>query len=90
MNQAIFTRYMDQAKFMQSDHPDYYAGYQRGLRRHHHGDNFGTENEHQKWMDCNRHGGGLRTLLQKGYVDGFSGLPPDPERPDKGESDAQN
>lgn len=78
MDQAIFTRYMHQAKLLQSDHPDYYAGYQRGLRRRYHGENFGTEEEHQKWMDPNRQG--VNTLMQKAYVDGFNGLSPDPER----------
>lgn len=29
----------------------YWYGYQRGLRRAHHGDVFGTEAEHTVWMD---------------------------------------
>lgn len=29
---------------------DFWAGYQRGLRRHYHGEKFGTEDEHNLWM----------------------------------------
>uniref|UniRef100_A0A6M3KRN1 Uncharacterized protein n=1 Tax=viral metagenome TaxID=1070528 RepID=A0A6M3KRN1_9ZZZZ len=29
---------------------EFYAGVQRGLRRLYHGDDFGTEGEHRKWM----------------------------------------
>ena len=78
MNFDTFFRYMNQAKTMSGDHPDYYAGYQRGLRRHYHGDQFGTEEEHQKWMDPSRYG--APTLMQRAYSDGFAGLAPDPER----------
>lgn len=38
---------------MESDNPfnaDYWAGYQRGLRRAYHGENFGTAEEHKLWM----------------------------------------
>jgi len=29
---------------------DFYAGYMRGLRRHHHGEQFGTVAEHELWL----------------------------------------
>lgn len=32
--------------------PDFWAGYMRGIRRNYHGENFGTDDEHNLWMLC--------------------------------------
>ena len=51
---------------------DYKNGYCRGLRRHYHGDQYGSEDEHQKWLI-------LKSQSQElgdGYRDGFAGIPP--------------
>lgn len=57
---------------------DYASGYQRGLRRHYHGERFGSDEEHKKFMRC-----GLdddyREELGRGYRDGFAGKPPEPK-----------
>jgi hypothetical protein len=52
--------------------PHYWRGYQRGLRRGFHGELFGTDEEHERWMrladegsdDADRERG-------RGYLDGF-------------------
>ena len=51
---------------------DYGAGYRRGIRRHYHGEQFGTDDEHEQWL-------GLKDYQQElgdGYRDGFAGKPP--------------
>jgi hypothetical protein len=50
---------------------DFWAGYQRGLRRHYHGKKFGTDEEHKKWMSLVKD----ETRREKGvgYRAGFKG-----------------
>lgn len=52
MTAAEFKSKMLYAESMKKldDRPDYWAGYIRGLRRKYHGENFGTSDEHEKWM----------------------------------------
>ena len=52
MKQPAFEREMRQAKTMVEigDRPEFWAGYQRGLRRRYHGEKFGTEAEHKLWI----------------------------------------
>jgi hypothetical protein len=78
MNRKTFETEMNRAKTMQRLEPerqDYWMGYQRGLRRAYHGDNFGIEAEHKLWlslhsetMDDSRkmRGVGYRDGLKKG------------------------
>ena len=55
--------------------PHYWRGYQRGLRRGFHGELFGTDEEHERWMrladdgadDTDRERG-------RGYRDGLSAV----------------
>lgn len=55
------------------ERPDYWHGYQRGLRRGYLGELFGTDGEHQRWMrlvdDDVDHTGHERGL---GYRDGLT------------------
>jgi hypothetical protein len=51
---------------------DYASGYHKGLRRHYHGEKFGTPEEHEKYMAMDGH----RQEMGDGYRDGFAGLPP--------------
>jgi len=50
---------------------DFWSGYQRGLRRHYHGEKFGTPAEHQKWMSLVDDE--TRRELGLGYQSGFDG-----------------
>lgn len=57
MNEKQFRNAMQRVKMFQKIHSsgydfrsDFYVGIQRGLRRLYHGENFGTEGEHQKWL----------------------------------------
>ena len=76
LNFLVFNMKEQQFKtFIQSVTPhknDYERGYARGLRRHYHGENFGTPSEHDKWMNIDGH----RKALGDGYRAGFEGLPP--------------
>ena len=69
MNENKFKTYMAAAESMGSS---YSEGYKRGLRRLYHGSNFGSDNEHEKWMGL----GGGRQEHGDGYRDGFYGRPP--------------
>lgn len=69
MNEGKFTTYMIAAKSIGGD---YAAGYQLGLRRHYHGEQFGTEAEHQQWLNLDEH----RQEQGDGYRAGFEGKPP--------------
>ncbi|MBA7644304.1 hypothetical protein ES703_52046 [subsurface metagenome] len=48
---------------------EFWYGFQRGIRRHYHGENFGTDQQHEKWMNCDD--GEYRKQLQAGYRAGF-------------------
>lgn len=74
MERARFESLMRRARLLSSD---YGAGYQRGLRRHFHGERFGTAEEHEQWSRLGLDGD-HRTELGRGYRDGFAGGEPDP------------
>ena len=50
---------------------DYWMGYQRGLRRRFHGENFGTDEEHEMWMQLYEDSDDVRANRGRGYRDGF-------------------
>ena len=54
---------------------EYAMGYLRGLRRHYHGENFGTPDEHALWMSLGLDGD-PRVDLGCGYRDGVAGREP--------------
>lgn len=54
------------------DRPDYWMGYQRGLRRRYHGEIFGTEDEHSLWMSLADDDTPDRINRGRGYRDGFN------------------
>jgi len=77
MDQQKFNSLMTRAKTFQEVDPeksDFWRGYQRGLRRLYHGENFGTTEEHIQWMNCGD--GEYRKQLQAGYRTGFAGEDP--------------
>lgn len=54
----------------------YWAGYIRGVRRHYHGENFGTREEHAKWLAlADEMGDDCRRMTGKGYLAGSCGWP---------------
>ena len=66
---------------MQSiERSEYWSGFQRGVRRLYHGENFGTPAEHEQWLNCDT-GDGIRAELQLGYRTGFYYDRLDPEKP---------
>ena len=83
MNQPEFERNMRGAKALQtiaSDFPndngqDFWQGYQRGMRRHYHGEKFGTEQEHARWMLlADEYRDIARRFRGLGYWAGFDGM----------------
>ena len=53
--------------------PDYWHGYQRGLRRGYHGELFGTDDEHRYWMRLADDGSDKAGRERgRGYRDGLS------------------
>lgn len=72
MNEKKFKSLIGMARAMQSadyDRADFWRGFQRGIRRLYHGENFGTSEEHEQWLCCAN--GEFRKLLQTGYRAGF-------------------
>jgi len=57
----------------------WWRGYIRGLRRAHHGDNFGTEAEHALFMDAVNSRDESRVALGKGYRAGLTLTASEPE-----------
>lgn len=51
---------------------EYWAGYIRGLRRAHHGEKFGTAEEHEKWLSAANSRDESRKQRGRGYKDGFA------------------
>lgn len=86
MNEATFQALARRAKLLTGD---YGAGYLRGLRRAHHGDAFGTADEHALWSSLGLDGD-TREELGRGYRDGLAGTDPVPRigRPPVAESAA--
>lgn len=71
MDEKRFQTYMLAARSLGGD---YGAGYQRGLRRHYHGERFGTDAEHEAFLSMGQDG--YRTETGDGYRDGAAGRPP--------------
>lgn len=53
---------------------DYWSGYQRGLRRAHHGENLGTAEEHSLWLSLVTDDDESRRERGYGYIDGLAAL----------------
>jgi len=74
ITKSFFEQNMKQANAYKTITPkmsDFLDGYQRGLRRGYHGDNFGTDVEHEKWLDLINDS--TRQQLGQGYRAGFEG-----------------
>ena len=73
MNRTTFEREMHRARAfsMAGDRPDYWHGYQRGLRRAYHGSSFGTAKEHGLFMAMTEDPDTTRAEFGRGYRDGF-------------------
>ena len=72
MEQSEFDHNMSGAKEFatlaeESTELNFWIGYQRGMRRHYHGEKFGTDEEHTLWMS-------LAETLGTGYRAGYSGM----------------
>lgn len=57
---------------------EWWAGYMRGLRRAHHGEQFGTQGEHELWLSAVESDDPMRAALGRGYRSGLTLEPHDP------------
>ena len=62
---------------------DYWAGYQRGLRRAYHGENFGTPEEHKLWLSLSSSDDETRRERGYGYEAAFWQHAPESELPNE-------
>jgi len=72
MKKQKFQSLLGMAKTFQcvdSNRADFWQGYQRGIRRLYHGENFGGVEEHEQFLNCRD--GEYRRDLQSGYRAGF-------------------
>lgn len=71
MDEQTFKREMTKAQASHGlgENTDYWQGYMRGLRRNYHGEKFGTDEEHEKWLSLID--APYRKELGQGYRDGF-------------------
>lgn len=58
---------------------EWWAGYQRGLRRAHHGDRFGTPAQHDLWLSAADSTDPMRAALGRGYRAGLTLEARDPD-----------
>jgi len=77
MNEQKFRSEMRRAETMRTtsdDHmrAEYWVGYLRGLRRGHHGESFGTDEEHEKWLSAANSRDESRKQRGRGYMDGLA------------------
>lgn len=61
---------------------EWWQGYKRGLRRAHHGDNFGTATEHRLYLDAAGSDDPMRQARGKGYAAGLTLEPREPPASD--------
>lgn len=80
MDKKTFQRLVQRARIERVGAPDYFAGYERGLRRAHLGNAFGTTEEHAGWMRTpNQHTSPIQAERMRGYRDAYAGREPDPD-----------
>lgn len=76
MTRGRFEHEMARARTMQgldTGGSEYWTGYQRGLRRAYHGENFGTPKEHLLWLTAVNSDDTMRHQRGQGYRDGLKG-----------------
>jgi hypothetical protein len=76
MTRQLFEHEMNRAKTFQGlekNKTEYWIGYQRGLRRAFHGENFGTPAEHDLWLAAIKSDDAMRRQRGEGYRDGLQG-----------------
>jgi hypothetical protein len=76
MTEQKFKSEMRQAEAMrrtaEPERAEYWAGYIRGLRRAYHGEKFGTDEEHEKWLAAANSRDESRKQRGLGYRDGLA------------------
>lgn len=84
MNNAEFQRSLLRARTLaHGGDTDYWSGFQRGLHRAHHGESFGTAEEHELWLTLADSPDQFRAERGRGYRDGLAGRFPDPSDADR-------
>lgn len=78
---ASLMRRADTLRRLESNpvHSEWWVGYMRGLRRAHHGAQFGTQAEHDLWHSAVESPDPQRAALGRGYLAGLTLTMRDPE-----------
>lgn len=78
---ASLMRRADTLRRVESDpvRAEWFVGYMRGLRRAHHGENFGSRAEHEMWLAAAESDDPTRAALGRGYIAGLTLESRDPD-----------
>lgn len=78
---ASLLRRADTLRRFESDNvrSAWWVGYMRGLRRAHHGEAFGSQTEHEMWLDAKNSTAPDRAALGRGYEAGLTLTMRDPD-----------
>lgn len=92
MDEATYKSLSSRAKLMRSlcvgtFEADWWAGYQRGLLHHYHGERFGTDDEHRVWMSLADDADVSRNMRGLGYRAGLVGEWAEPPQDDAEQAD---
>ena len=79
-NFASLMRRADTLRRVESDpiKSEWWVGYMRGLRRAHHGEQFGSQAEHDLWLSASESDDPTRCALGDGYRSGLTLIACDP------------
>lgn len=74
---SLFASLMRRADTLRRVEPDpirteWWVGYRRGLRRAHHGEQFGSQAEHDLWLSAATSTDPMRAALGRGYQAGLT------------------
>lgn len=77
---ASLMRRADTLRRLETDpaRSEWWVGYMRGLRRAHHGEQFGSQAEHEMWFAAQESDDPMRASLGRGYRAGLTLEPHDP------------
>jgi DNA-binding transcriptional regulator YiaG len=75
LKKSLFDIEMTKAEVMGGvERAAYWTGYKNGLQRRFHGETFGTQEEHERWLNVAADGDEEKMEQGRGYRDGYLGV----------------
>jgi DNA-binding transcriptional regulator YiaG len=75
LKKSLFDIELTKAEIMGGvERPAYWTGYINGLQRRFHGEAFGTQQEHERWLAATGEGDEEQKEQSRGYRDGYLGV----------------